>query len=80
MLGWSKKLEYIFKITNTKKKPIKPRIKPKISSTKNCKREKTIIFIEKITKRHLENLRHFEIYPLTKTDDLSGIFGQHFAL
>jgi hypothetical protein len=44
MLGWSKKLEYIFKITNTKNKPIKP----KISSAKNSKREKkTMIFIEK---------------------------------
>jgi hypothetical protein len=43
MLGWSKKLEYIFKITNAKNKPIKP----KISSTKNSKREKTKIFIEK---------------------------------
>jgi hypothetical protein len=41
MLGWSKKLEYIFE--NTKNKPIKP----KISSTKNSKREKTMIFIEK---------------------------------
>jgi hypothetical protein len=43
MLGWSKKLEYIIKITNTKNKPIKP----KITSTKNSKREKTMIFIEK---------------------------------
>jgi hypothetical protein len=43
MLGWSKQLECIFKITNTKNKPIKP----KISSTKNSKREKTMIFIEK---------------------------------
>jgi hypothetical protein len=70
------KLEYIFKITNTKNKPIKP----KISSTKNNEREKSMIFIEKITKRHLGNLRHFEIYPLTKTDGISGILGQHFAL
>jgi hypothetical protein len=68
MLGWSKKLEYIFKITNTKNKPIKP----KISSTKNSMREKTMIFIKKTTKRHLGNIRHFEIYSLTKTDVYLG--------
>jgi hypothetical protein len=40
-----------------------------------------MIFIEKkIIKRHLGNLRHFEIYSLTKTDGISEILGQHFAL
>jgi hypothetical protein len=32
-----------------------------------------MILIEKITKRHLENLRHFEIFTLSKTDGISGI-------
>jgi hypothetical protein len=42
--------------------------------------EKTMIFVEKITKRHLESLCHFERLPLTKTDGISGILGQHFAV
>jgi hypothetical protein len=39
-----------------------------------------MIFIEKITKRHLGNPRHFEIFFLTKTDGISGIFGPHFTV
>jgi hypothetical protein len=43
----------------------------KINSTENSNQEKIMISVEKITKRHLGNLRHFEIFPLTKTDGKS---------
>jgi hypothetical protein len=36
--------------------------------------------LKKVTKRHLGNLRHFEIYFVTKTDGISGILWQQFAL
>jgi hypothetical protein len=62
MLGWSKKLEYILKITNIKNKPIKP----KISSSKNNKREKQWFSLKKITKRHLGNLHHLKYIPWQK--------------
>jgi hypothetical protein len=32
-----------------------------------------MIFVEKITKRHLGNHRRFEIFSLTKTDGISGV-------
>jgi hypothetical protein len=39
-----------------------------------------MIFIEQNHQTHLENLRHFELYPLTKTYGISGILGQNIAL
>jgi hypothetical protein len=41
---------------------------------------KTLIFVEKIIKRHLGNLCLFEIFLSTKTNDISGILEQHFSI
>jgi hypothetical protein len=60
ILGCSKTLKNIFHMLNNTNEPIKP----KISSTEDSYREKTMIFVEKITKRHLGNLRHFEIFNI----------------
>jgi hypothetical protein len=49
-------------------------IEPKIISTENSYQEKTMIFVKNITKRH------FEIYPLTKTEGISVILGQDFGV
>jgi hypothetical protein len=46
-------------------------LKPKISSTEDSYQE--MMFVEKFTKRHLENLRHFEIFPLTRIDGLGSL-------
>jgi hypothetical protein len=57
MLGCSETLKNIFHTLN-KNLPIKP----KISSTADSYQEKTMIFVEKFPKRHLGNIRHFEIF------------------
>jgi hypothetical protein len=74
-LGCSKNLKRHFLLLRTKKQPIKP----KISSIEGSYQEKTVIFVEKITKCHFGNLRHFEIFPLPKIVGITVIFGQNFA-
>jgi hypothetical protein len=71
MLGCFKTPKNTFHMLKNKNEPTKP----KISSTEDSYQEKTMIFVEKITKCHVRNLRHFEICLLTKIDD--GILGRN---
>jgi hypothetical protein len=53
---------------------------PKTSSNEDSYQEKTMIFVTNIIRCHLGCLRPFEIFTLTKTNGMFGIFGQNFAV